>query len=215
MSDTLNLVPLSELVVADTNVRTKAYDEAGVRRLADQIAAKGRVIDPLKGARRSKKRVGIHDGGRRLAALNMLKAEGRLPDTPSKGIPVIFDDDDRVAQIETSIMSNERENFSPIEECHAFSTLAAEGMDITSIANRFGIAERVVDQRLALANVHPNIIEAFENNSIDVSRLRAYTIESDQDVQLRVFNSVQTWTSAREIRRTLTETEIPVSSGLV
>ncbi len=215
MSDTLNLVPLNELVVADTNVRTKAYDEAGVRRLADQIAAKGRVIDPLKGARRSKKRVGIHDGGRRLAALNMLKTEGRLPEALSKGIPVIFDEDDRVAQIETSIMSNERENFSPIEECRAFSTLAAEGMDITSIANRFGISERLVNQRLALANVHPTIIDAFENNSIDLSKLQAYTIESDQDVQLRVFNSVQSWTSAREIRRTLTETEIPVTSGLV
>lgn len=215
MSSNLNLVPLCELIVAQTNVRAKAYNEEGLCRLADQIVAKGRILDPLKGARLSKKRVGVHDGGRRLAALQLLKAQGRLPDGLSKGIPVIFDDDDRVSQIETSIMSNERENFSPIEESRAFSVLAGEGVEITNIANRFGLPERVVRQRLALANVHPTIVEAFEANFIDLARLQAFTLVADQEIQLRVFSSLGRYAGAREIRRMLTDTELPITSSLV
>jgi len=215
MSTELNFIPLNELVIAETNVRSEDYDLEDVRRLAEQICAKGRIIDPLKGARKSKKRVSIHDGGRRLTALRMLKDENRLPDGLSNGVPVIFDDDDRVAQIETSIMSNERVNFSPIEECRAFSVLAQEGVATTEIANRFGIPERTVKQRLALADVHPEIIEAFQANMIDLSKLQAYTLVADQQIQARVFNSAQTWTSARDIRRMLTESEIPISASIV
>ena len=215
MTNSPSTVPLGQLLIAETNVRSKAYDPAGIARLADQIAAKGRLIEPLKGARASTRKVGIHDGGRRLTALQLLKDQGRLPESLSAGIPVIMDDDDRISQIETSIMSNERENFSPIEECKAFGILAGEGVTNTEIANRFGITERVVAQRLALADVHPEIIAAFEDDRIDLPKLQAYTFEPDQAVQLRVFNSVMPYTGPREIRRLLAETDMPVTSQIV
>ncbi|GLK53525.1 ParB/RepB/Spo0J family partition protein [Maricaulis virginensis] len=215
LENPVKLVPLDQLVLADTNIRTQ-YPKGSVERLADTIEKKGELIQLPRGTQKSPKRVAIHAGGRRLMALKLLKETGRLPDQLAAGIPVIMTTDDRAAQIEASVMENiERENLTPVQEFRAFQSLVNEGFDKVEIANRFGISERLVRQRLALANVHRDIVTAFEENKLDLLALQAFTIEPDQERQLDCFNALPDWNrSSGYIRSYLTRDEVSATSAV-
>lgn len=216
MSELVSLIQLKELVHADTNVRERAgYDGDSIRRLATKIEAQGLVQYPV-GHRETKKRVAIHAGGRRLAALQLLQSEGRLPAQLAAGIPIILRDDDRVSQLETSLSENfDREDLTPLEEFQAFGSLQCEGYDVTRIANRFGVTETLVKQRLALAAVHPTILDAYKADRISLASLQAYTIEPDAGMQLHVFKSLSERSHSSCIRQALTQGALRATCNLV
>jgi len=209
---TFELIKLSELVHSDANIRQK-YTEDSVRRMAESIAARGLIQYPV-GKRKSKRRTEIFAGGRRLSALQLLQAEGRLPASLADGIPIIVRDDDRAAQVDISLTENvEREALTPVEEYRAFDELTRQGYSVTEIANRYGVTELIVNRRLALARVHPEILDAFEAGKLDLSALQAYTIEPDIEAQKRVFLTLS-FQQAHYIRAALVQSEIRASSPL-
>lgn len=217
----ITYVELDRLEKADTNIRSREYDPADVRRLADQIERKG-LLTPLTTntpASKSKKaKIGVTAGGRRLAALNLLAKENRLPEALSgKGIPTFARNDDRAEQLETSLIENfERVALSPVEEFKAFSRLKDEGMDPARIAERFGVSETVVKKRLALSNVHPELLELFENNKLGLAEIAAFASEPRQERQKHVFDSLPSWSrSATAIRRALNESALPLTDRFV
>ena len=209
---TFELIKLCELVHSDANIRQKYTGEA-VRRMAESIAVRGLIQYPV-GKRKSKRRTEIFAGGRRLSALQLLQAEGRLPASLADGIPIIIRDDDRAAQVDISLSENvEREALTPVEEYRAFDELTRQGYSVTEIANRYGVTELIVNRRLALARIHPEILDAFEAGKLDLSALQAYTIEPDIEAQKRVFLTLS-YQQVHSIRAALVQSEIRASSPL-
>jgi ParB family chromosome partitioning protein len=187
-------IPLSRLVKDEVNVRTREYAQDDVVRMAQSIEQTGLLapllVRPL--SKRKNTEYGVIAGGRRLAALQLLESQGRLPEAYSSGIPSVPHTDASARQI--SLTENfERVNLSPVEEMKAFSELHGEGQKVSEISTRFGVSETLVKQRLALANVHPEIIAAFENDDLGLNELRAFATHDDQSVQLRVFQSLPSY----------------------
>lgn len=212
----ITIVPLNQLIKADTNVRQDDHTENDVAGLAMSILAEDGLIHPLTGFQKSKKRVAIYAGSGRLAALNKLQAEGKLPETLKAGIPVVIKDTGRTDQISTSLAENfERAPLSPMDQFEAFKSLSDEGLSLDDICRRFGVSEKLVKQRLALANVAPVIVTAFRANEIGLAQMQAYTIEPDAAVQERVFTAISRQAHPGAIRRMLTESETPITSQFV
>lgn len=212
----ITIVPLNQLIKADTNVRQDDHTENDVAGLAMSILAEDGLIHPLTGFQKSKKRVAIYAGSGRLAALNKLHAEGKLPETLKAGIPVVIKDTGRTDQISTSLAENfERAPLSPMDQFEAFKSLSDEGLSLDDICRRFGVSEKLVKQRLALANVAPVIVTAFRANEIGLAQMQAYTIEPDAAVQERVFTALSRQAHPGAIRRMLTESETPITSQFV
>jgi len=51
----------------------------------------------------------------------------------------------------------------------AFAKLADAGQTVASIAARFGVSERTVEQRLSLGHVAPELLDAYRAGEIDLA----------------------------------------------
>ena len=196
MTNQLTMIktPLASLVKDPQNVRSRDYAEEDVRQLADMIASKGLLQPPLvRQMKGGKKPVfGVSAGGRRLAALNLLAVENRLPEAIAKeGVDVILRDNNTADVLEVSLMENfNRAPLSAVEEMRAFQSVQSEGQSIEQISNTFGVPVRIVKQRLALADIHADILAAFDEGDMSLDALKAFTLSSDQETQKRVFDQL-------------------------
>jgi ParB family chromosome partitioning protein len=102
-------------------------------------------------------------GGRRLAALNRLAKAKLIPadwGVPCNEIEIEGD----IPSEEISLAGNEmRAAMHPADKFEAFKKLADEGQGRATIAAKFGVTPRVVEQRLKLAVVSPKLMKAFRN----------------------------------------------------
>ncbi len=90
---------------------------------------------------------------RRLAALQALAAAGDVDADHSVPCRIMADGEDGG---ELSLAENAiRIAMHPADQVIAFSRLAASGLNVSFIATRFGMSERVVEQRLRLGNIAP------------------------------------------------------------
>lgn len=198
---TLSTIPLNKLRLSDRNVRKTNRDE-DIASLAEDIASRGLkqnlVVTP------SAEKPGLYEvdaGGRRFLALQRLSAEKRIP----KNHPVAVLIEEPEQALETSLAENlHRVAMNPADEFEAFATIIAGYADagITSLeeqvancARRFGVMPRHVEQRLRLADLHPEILAALRDNSIGLEAAKAYGTYPDQDLQLKVFKAREkkTW----------------------
>lgn len=213
-------VPLSRLVRDEANVRKK-YDSDSVASMKASILAHG-IIQPLavRPPQEGDRDLGgqlyrVFAGGRRLRALTEL-VEEKLID-PDLDIPIIVRDvDDRQAS-EMSLTENIiRRQMEPADEYRAFKELADKGMSVAEIALRFGQSERFVKGRLALANVHPDILAAFESGELSFEGVAAYTINPDQEAQAKFFHGAQQWArrNVHDIKAAMRNTGIRETSDL-
>ena len=79
----------------------------------------------------------------------------------------------------------------PADQVAAFGRLADEGTPAATIARRFGISPRTVEQRLRLAGVHPEILEAARADRLNLEHLAAFAATRDQGRQLELWNRVK------------------------
>lgn len=85
---------------------------------------------------------------------------------------IAVDDSDADA-MEASLIENvARAPMDELEECEAFAKLLKQGQDVTDIAKTFGLTERYVKQRLALASLHSAIKDAYRNSHIKTEELQ-------------------------------------------
>ncbi len=61
----------------------------------------------------------------------------------------------------------------------AFSELDASGVPVATIAARFGVSERIVEQRLRLGNAAPALLDAYRAEAIDLETLKAFAVTTD------------------------------------
>lgn len=184
---TLITVPLKQLVASPLNVRKTDPDE-DIDGLAASIRARGlkQNLVAVEGERRNTYEVVA--GERRRRALLKLAADGHLrPDAP---IPVLIEQ--RADGRETSLDENiQRVAMNPADEVTAFATIVAEHGEqddpVRYCAQRFGVPRRHVEQRLRLAELAPEILDALRERKIDLGAAKAYGSFADHALQLAVF----------------------------
>ena len=104
----------------------------------------------------------------------------------------------------------------PADQVVAFSQLARSGVTVAAIAARFGVAERLVEQRLRLGNAAPELLDAYRADDIDLETLKAFSITTDHDRQRTIWERVAGQgyrPSAWQVKRMLTEERVPAGSS--
>ncbi|MCP4182615.1 MAG: ParB/RepB/Spo0J family partition protein, partial [Hyphomicrobiales bacterium] len=112
-------------------------------------------------------------GQRRYHALVKLSEESEIEPVPC----IIMDEQDNAKAIEASLAENvARLPMDEIDQYRAFSALVKEGKSVDDIANQFGITERLVEQRLAIANLINPVLTAYRKDEIDAGTIRSLTL---------------------------------------
>ena len=124
-------------------------------------------------------------GNRRLATLRKLRdTAGAIQGvvvTDDFPVHVIAGDSDDASAYATSRAENlQRLPETPVEEFRAFAKLA-KTMPNKEIAARFGITAKRVEQRLRLAALHPDVLDALDKGTITMEAAQAFTLEPDTE----------------------------------
>ena len=210
-------VPLSRLALAPENVRKTPADPVAEAEMKASIAAHG-LLENLVVRMDGPADAGAYAvivGGRRLAAMKALAEDGVVDaDQP---VPCLVAVDPAMAG-ELSLAENiVRIAMHPADQVIAFSKLADAGLSVGSIAARFGTAERLVEQRLRLGNVAPDLLDAYRAHEIDLEVLKAFSVTADHARQMAAWEQVAGQgyrPSAWQVKRLLTEERIPGTSAV-
>ena len=213
-------IPLSQLELSPDNVRKTPADDPAFTELKASIAAHGLLENLIARAMEPGTdcvaRYAVIAGGRRLAAMQALAAEGALEGdhpVPCRMIGAI------VAAEEVSLAENSvRAAMHPADQVEAFRRLADAGSTAAAIAARFGVSERTVEKRLRLGNAAPVLLEAYRAGEIDLDTLMAFAVTTDQARQSAVWETVSQQgyrPGAWQIKRLLTEDRVPATSAIV
>jgi len=200
------IFPLKQLVRAPENVRRIRVDEDVVG-LADDMSDHGQLQSLIGyvGDPQHDGRVFIAGGGRRLQALQLLLARGTI----KVDHPVAVLIRDREEAIELSLAENiQQRTMSPVDEVFGFKALVDTGNhSAADLAKRFGFSERLVKQRLRLADLAPEILDALADRTITIDAAMAYAGTQDRTVQSEIFKveAKRSWNahSVQAIRQTI------------
>lgn len=208
----IQYVPLSDLIKSPLNVRTIPYTADSVKRLANSIETLGLLHNLVVHALPDGKS-GVAAGGRRLTALTLLREMGRINNDYQVPVKSVSDE----LAVEASYAeNNELETMHPAEQIMAFGTLAAQGKTAAQIGDGLGYGSRHVQRMLKLANLAPALLEKLAKDELDSEQCQALCLESDQERQVQVYDSVYAqWGAAPAhlLKRAITETEISVTSS--
>ncbi|MDE2976113.1 MAG: ParB N-terminal domain-containing protein [Acidobacteriota bacterium] len=212
---TIRPIALDRLVLAPENVRKTPPDAAAEAELKASIAGHGLIENLVVRSDGPGGGYAVVAGGRRLAALKALAADGVLDaDHP---VPCLVVEGD-AASSELSLAENViRIAMHPADQVTAFTKLAESGITVAAIAARFGISARLVEQRLRLGNAAPELLDAYRADKIDLETLKAFTVTTDHRRQMAVWEQVanQSYRPAPwEVKRLLTEKRIPANSAM-
>lgn len=207
----IRMIPLNLLDVDEANVR-QIKNGVTIDMLADDIAHRSliqslnvRTTNDADG--NSTGRFGVKAGGRRLKALQILVKRKHIE--PDQAIPCIVKDDGNAT--DDSLAENVfREQLHPLDQFRAFKDLAEQGIPDASIAKRYHVTERFVQQRLKLAKASPKLLKAFQDEEISLEQLQAFCVTDDhkrQDSILKLIKGGQRY-GAYDIKKTLTENSI-------
>ena len=212
-------IPLSQLELSPCNVRKTPADASAFTELKASIAAHGLlenlIAHTMGPGPDGAARYAVIAGGRRLAAMQALAAEGTLEEdhpVPCRMIGGI------VAAEEVSLAENSvRAAMHPADQVEAFRRLADAGSTAAAIAARFGVSERTVEKRLRLGNAAPVLLEAYRAGKIDLDTLMAFAVTTDQAHQGAVWETVSQQgyrPGAWQIRHLLTEDRVSATSAI-
>ncbi len=209
MSNSLMIIPLSQLQPAKDNVR-KTERSAEIDALAASIEAHGLLqnltvrLVPKNG--RQKSRYEVVAGGRRLQALKLLAKRKRI--AKNFGVPCKLLGKKKGGGLEVSLAENVvRVPLHPADQFEAFSQLNAQGLGAADIAARFGVTQKAVEQRLKLAAVSPRLMAVYREGGMTLDELTAFTVSDDHAAQEHVWFEVPLFDrSPQAIRRLLTKT---------
>ena len=105
----------------------------------------------------------------------------------------------------------------PADQVVAFLRLSEAGVTVAAIAARFGVAERLVEQRLSLGGVAPELLDAYRAQEMDLDTLKAFTVTIDHARQKAVWEQVKEQgygPSGWQVKRMLTEESVPAASAV-
>ena len=210
-------IPLSCLTLAPENVRKTPPDDAAHSELAASIRAHGLLENLVARADGTgddgRERFAVVAGGRRLAALKALADAGTLD--AEHPVPCRLANGDAA---ELSLAENVvRVAMHPADQVEAFSALAEDGLTVAAIAARFGVSERLVEQRIRLGGAAPELLDAYRAGAIDLNTLMAFAVTADRTRQLAVWEQVSAQDyppAAWQVKRLLTEERVPARAAI-
>lgn len=209
-------IAAKHLSLSPLNVR-KANSETGIEELATLIEAEGvlqnlDVYEADGGKGKSKTTHAVIAGGRRWRALQLLIKEKRL--SPDYGVPCLIVSQERAIRISLAENSG-RVPMHPADEFEAFKRLVDSGLSIEDAAASFGVAPIVVQRRLKLANVSPQLIDLYRDGKTTLEQLMALALTDDHQRQLQVWSELKGWQREPDnLRRVLTEGELPTRAPM-
>ena len=212
-------IPLHRLERSPANVRKTEAGKSAFAELKASIAAHGllenlvaRSIGP---AEDGSERFAVIAGARRLAALNELASKGTIASDFPVPCRVI---ENGLSDTELSLAENVLQAvMHPADQVQAFGALALAGATVADIAARFGVSERIVEQRLRLGHAAPELLDAYRENAIDLETLKAFAVTTDTARQMAVWEQVRDQgyrPTGWQIRRMLTDDRIPAGAAL-
>ncbi len=185
----LQHIKIENLKTTTINVRKKGGKDIGD--LLPSIRSLG-LLQPLL-VRANCEGYEIVAGQRRYHALKKLAEETDEASTQFDAVPcIIMDEGDDAKAIEASLAENiARLPMDEIDQYKAFAALAKEGKGVADIAAQFGITERLVTQRLAIANLISPILTAYRKEDIRAGTIRILTMASkrQQKAWLELYKS--------------------------
>jgi ParB family chromosome partitioning protein len=195
------LVPLDLLVPAEANVRRVHRDE-GLAELAALIESQG-LLQRLSVVALPDGRYAVAAGGRRLRAMQLLAAQGRMDAAQAVECRCFAD----ARALEISLAENSgREAMHPADEMEAFRALIDGGLTVAQVAGRFGVAPLTVERRLRLARLAPRFLAMYRADEIGPDELQALALTDDHAAQEAVWDGLPVYErSAWALRRKLTE----------
>ncbi|MEM0987356.1 MAG: ParB/RepB/Spo0J family partition protein [Pseudomonadota bacterium] len=165
----LTHINLFDLKPAKVNVRKRGGKD--VEDLVPSIRSIG-LIQPLL-VRPNCEGYEVIAGQRRYHALMHLAEDCTAEPVPC----IVMDEGDDAAAIEASLAENvARLPMDEIDQYQAFAALVTQGLDIADIANKFGVTERLVTKRLAIANIIGPILTLYRKDEIGPETLRILTM---------------------------------------
>ncbi|WP_129792600.1 ParB/RepB/Spo0J family partition protein [Sphingosinicella sp. CPCC 101087] len=186
-------VPLNKLLLSPRNVRKTPAPDLDIESMAASIRSKGLLQNLVVSESPTGK--GFYEvdaGGCRLRALQLLVERKELPRNWPVPCLVVPRDD----ATEASLAENLRIPMNPADEFRAFATIidcyesggiVDRSERIANCARRFGVTERHVEQRLRLADLAPEILDALRENRISLDAAKAYASYPDHKLQMKVF----------------------------
>ena len=201
-------ISINKLVISPLNVRKR--QATGIEELAALIASQGLIHNLVVTEQVKKgKKTGKHEvvaGGRRLAALSLLIAQGRLPKDHQVECRVVGRDE----ALQMSLAENSgREGMHPADLVMAYRSLAEAGLSPDEIGPRYGVSSLTVKRYLKLTNVSPNIFRLYAEDKMTFEQIAALALTEDHDLQERLWNNTPEWQrNGPTFRRLITETEI-------
>jgi ParB family chromosome partitioning protein len=211
------LIPLSQLKKSARNVRKTPHEKAHIEALADSLHAHGQIQNLVVETEFNEKQkpTGFYwvtaGEGRRLAQLLRVKRKQIKSDEP---IRCVVDDERDASAI--SLAENElRIRMSPVDQLEAFKRLVDSGQSIEEVAAQFGVTPLVVQRRLKLANVCPDLIALYRSGQATLEQLIALAVVDDHAKQKAVWENTQDYDRhPANLRRLLTESEVDVGSAV-
>ena len=201
-------IPLDKLVLHEGNVR-QIKAGVSIESLAADIERRGLLqslsVRPiLNEAGEETGAYGVQAGGRRLRALQLLVKQKKL--AKNAPVPCIVRSEGFV-EADSLAENTEREALHPLDQFRAFKALADKGEGEETIAAAFNVSAHVVKQRLRLAKASPVLLQAYEDDEINLDQLMAFCLTDDHERQEQVFDAIQKqWNKGADaIRRMLTE----------
>ena len=208
-------IPLERLFIAPENVRKTPPVAIAEAEMKASIATHGLLENLVVRNEGPDGDYAVVAGGRRLTALKALAADGVLD--AAHPVPCLIVDGD-AASGELSLAENViRIAMHPADQVIAFTKLAETGVTAAAIAARFGMSERLVEQRLRLGNAAPELLDAYRTDEIDLETLKAFAVTTDHRRQMAVWAQVANQgyrPAAWQVKRLLTEERIPAASAM-
>lgn len=212
----LDHIDLKDLKTTNLNVRKRGAKN--VDDILPSIRSLG-VLQPLL-VRPNCEGFEIVAGQRRFYAVSKLAEEASETGSAIEPLPcIIMEDGDDAKVIEASLAENiARLPMDEIDQYKAFSDLVKQGRSVEGIASHFGVTERLVKQRLAIANLYQPILTAYRKDDISADTLRILTMATkrQQKTWWKLFTSEDEYApQGRALKAWLLGgADIPVSNAL-
>ena len=171
----LTHIDIAKLSISALNMRhgRKAPDTSDI---LPSIRARGVLVPLLVRPNGEPDSYEIVAGRRRYFAAKVVAEEkGEIDPLPC----AVIEAGDDAAALEASLIENiARLDPDEMSQYETFARLIKEGRSVAEIAATFGITERMVNQRLALANLLPKIRDLYRKEEIDAETIRHLTLAS-------------------------------------
>lgn len=208
-------IPLHQLQISPRNARRTGGED--VDDLAASIVAENGLLQNLVVTDTGEGVFHVEAGGRRLRALQQLQRENRLPAMLTDGVPcrIVAADQSGEASLAENVI---RVAMHPADAFAAYNDLFKAGKSVDTIAERFGVSTLHVRQRLRLANVAPDLVEAYRTSSdasLTLDCLQALALTDNHQQQRDAWATLRpSERNPTGIRTFLTRGKVRADSGI-